>query len=56
MNTENEKNKIGNRIGGVVFVGCLMLGFGIGFIKDVVHIGVLNGMGVVFIAIAAVSA
>ena len=54
MNTENEKNKIGNRIGGVVFVGCLMLGIGIGLIKHVVQIGALIGMGVGFIAMAAV--
>jgi hypothetical protein len=54
MNTENEKNKIGNRIGGVVFVGCLMLGIGIGFIKHVVHIGAVIGMGIGFIAMAAV--
>ena len=54
MNTENEKKKIENRIGGVVFVGCLMLGIGIGLIKHVVQIGALIGMGVGFIAMAAV--
>ena len=54
MNTENEKNKIRNRIGGVVFVGCLMLGIGIGFIKYAVHIGAVIGLGVGFIAMAAV--
>jgi hypothetical protein len=54
MNTENEKKKIENRIGGVVFVGCLMLGIGIGFIKHVVHIGAVIGMGIGFIAMAAV--
>jgi hypothetical protein len=54
MNIENEKNKIGNRIGGLVFVGCLMLGVGIGFIKHVVHIGAVIGLGVGFIAMAAV--
>jgi hypothetical protein len=54
MNTENEKKKIENRIGGVVFVGCLMLGTGIGFIKHVVHIGAVIGMGIGFIAMAAV--
>lgn len=50
MNTENEKNKLENRIGGLVFVGCLMLGVGIGFIKHAVHIGAVIGMGVGFIA------
>ena len=54
MNTENEKKKIENRIGGVVFVGCLMLGIGIGFIKHVVHIGAVIGMGIGFIAMVAV--
>lgn len=51
MNTEN---KPGNRIGGLVFVGCLMLGVGIGFIKHAVHIGAVIGLGVGFIAMAAV--
>ena len=54
MNTENEKKKPENYIGGLVFVGCLMLGVGIGFIKYAVHIGAVIGMGVGFIAMAAV--
>ena len=37
MNTENEKKKTKSTIGGLVFVGCLMLGIGIGFIKYAVH-------------------
>jgi hypothetical protein len=56
MNTENEKKKPENYIGGLVFVGCLMLGVGMGFIKYAVHIGAVIGMGVGFIAMAAVLA
>lgn len=56
MNSENEKKKPENYIGGLVFVGCLMLGVGIGFIKYAVHIGAVIGIGVGFIAMAAVLA
>ncbi len=52
MNTENEKKKTKSTIGGLVFVGCLMLG--IGFIKHAVHIGAVIWLGVGFIAMAAV--
>ena len=44
MNTENEKKKTKSTIGGLVFVGCLMLGIGIGFIKHAVHIGAVIGL------------
>jgi hypothetical protein len=54
MSTENEKKKTKSTIGGLVFVGCLMLGIGIGFIKYAVHIGAVIGLGVGFIAMAAV--
>ena len=54
MNTENEKKKTKSTLGGLVFVGCLMLGVGIGFIKYAVHVGALTGMGVGFIAMAAI--
>lgn len=54
MNSENEKKKAESTIGGFVFVGCLMLGIGIGFIKHAVHIGAVIGLGVGFIAMAAV--
>ena len=51
MNTENKPE---NRIGGLVFAGCLMLGVGIGFIKHAVHMCAVIGLGVGFIARAAV--
>ena len=54
MNIENEKKKTKSTIGGLVFAGCLMLGVGIGFIKHAVHIGAVIGLGVGFIAMAAV--
>ena len=56
MNEINGKKKTENAIGGLVFVGCLMLGVGFGFIQGAVHIGALIGLGVGFIAKAAVAA
>ena len=41
-------------ISGLVFVGCLMLGFAIGFITGNVVAGLFGGLGVGFIAMAIV--
>ena len=41
-------------ISGLVFVGCLMLGFAIGFITDNVVAGLFGGLGVGFIAMAII--
>jgi len=41
-------------ISGLVFVGCLMLGMGIGFAVGNVPVGLFVGMGVGFIAMAIV--
>ena len=49
-----ENDKSGAAIGGVVFTGCLLLGAGIGMIYNQVKIGGAIGMGVGFLAMAAV--
>ena len=41
-------------ISGVVFVGCLMLGFAIGFTTGNVPAGLFGGLGTGFIAMAIV--
>ena len=40
-----------NGLSGLVFVGCLMLGFAIGFLIGNVPVGLFGGLGVGFIAI-----
>ena len=49
-----EKIKSGSSIGGVVFIGCMFVGIGFGFIYNAVHIGAVIGMGVGFISMGAV--
>ena len=41
-------------ISGLVFVGCLMLGFAIGFLTGQIPAGLFGGLGVGFIAMAIV--
>ena len=41
-------------ISGLVFVGCLMLGFTIGFITGNLPAGLFGGLGIGFIAMAIV--
>ena len=48
-NTEKEKNKIT----GVLFVGCMFIGMGIGFLTHHMPAGLFIGMGVGFLASAA---
>ncbi len=52
----NEK-QIPNRkgIGGLVFVGCLMLGLAIGLLTGNVAVGLLGGLGVGFIGLAVMT-
>jgi hypothetical protein len=40
-------------ISGLVFVGCLLIGLAAGFLAGNVTVGVLGGLGVGFIAMAA---
>jgi hypothetical protein len=51
-NEAKEPKKKG--ISGLVFVGCLMLGFAIGFITGQIPTGIFGGLGVGFIAMAIV--
>ncbi len=44
------------RIGGMVLVGCILLGLGIGVLVDAAGAGVLIGIGVGFLAMAAIHA
>jgi predicted lipid-binding transport protein (Tim44 family) len=41
-----------NGLSGLVFVGCLMLGFAIGFLTGNLVAGLFGGLGVGFIAMA----
>ena len=41
-------------ISGVVFVGCVMLGFAVGFITGQLPTGIFGGLGIGFIAMAIV--
>lgn len=50
------KNKEGNSIGGLVFVGCMFIGAGLGFLYHSIIVGGAIGMGVGFLAHAAVKA
>ena len=49
--TEPKKRK---GVSGLVFVGCLMLGFAIGFMTGQIPAGLFGGLGVGFIAMAIV--
>jgi F0F1-type ATP synthase assembly protein I len=53
---ENDKNKNGSKIGGVIFVGCMFVGAGIGMLYDKVPVGGAIGMGIGFIAMGAIMA
>ena len=47
-------SQVGKGIGGLVFVGCLMLGFAIGFLTENIVVGLFGGLGVGFLAMAIV--
>ena len=49
-NDAKEPKKKG--ISGLVFVGCLMIGFAIGFLTGNIPVGLFGGLGVGFIAMA----
>ena len=51
-----QKKKSGTAIGGIVLVGCLLIGAGIGNMSDAIEVGAsaLIGLGVGFIAMAAI--
>jgi len=49
-----EKKKSGLAIGGVVFVGCIILGAGIGMLYDAVAAGGAIGLGIGFIGMGGI--
>ena len=51
-----EKEKQGKKMeaGGLVFVGCLVIGMGISFALDNMPVGLFIGLGVGFIAMAII--
>ncbi len=55
-NEMTEKKKSGTAIGGIVLVGCLLIGAGIGNMSDKIEVGAstLIGLGVGFIAMATI--
>ena len=50
--SDNMKN--GSAIGGVVFTGCMFIGAGIGMLYGKTKVGGALGMGVGFLAMAAI--
>ena len=52
--TKEEQKSRRNEVGGLVFVGCLMIGLAVGFLMGNVAVGVLGGLGVGFIGMAIV--
>jgi hypothetical protein len=57
MTGENQKSgRSAVVVGGVVFVGCVMLGLAIGFLIGNLFPGILGGLGVGFVAMAIVMA
>ena len=54
MVSEAPEPKSRKGISGVVFVGCLLLGMGIGFAVGNVVVGLFIGLGVGFLAMAIV--
>jgi len=54
MMADESKEPKGKGISGLVFVGCLMIGFAIGFITGQIPAGIFGGLGVGFIAMAIV--
>lgn len=53
MEKISEKARV---IGGTVFVGCMFLGMGLGWLNWNIPIGIMIGMGVGFLSMAAVFA
>jgi hypothetical protein len=51
MSEEKQKSRK-NEVGGLVFVGCLLIGLAVGFLLGNAAVGILGGLGVGFIALA----
>ena len=50
--TKEKQESTRTGIGGLIFVGCLMIGFAIGFLIGNIAVGLFGGLGVGFIAMA----
>jgi len=53
---QDQKKKETEKIGGLLFVGCMFLGMAVGFFMDKLVIGLFAGMGLGFILRAVVIA
>jgi len=51
VETKNENR--GNKVGGILLIGCMFLGLGIGKLYGNIGVGVLLGLGVGFLFLAA---
>ena len=54
MTNTTEESRKRKGISGLVFVGCLMVGFAVGFMTGNIVAGLFGGLGVGFIAMAIV--
>lgn len=52
--TSREQESKRKGVAGLVFVGCLMLGFAVGFLLSNLVVGLFGGLGIGFIAMAIV--
>lgn len=50
----DDKTKNTSTIAGVIFVGCMMIGLGLGILYNKTAVGILLGMGIGFIAMGGV--
>ena len=50
-----QKTSKGKGMAGLIFVGCLMLGFAVGFLTGNIVFGLFGGLGVGFIAMGIAS-
>ena len=53
-NTDKETKKTAQRVGGLLFVGCMFLGMAAGWYFGTMTIGMFGGMGIGFILMAVV--
>lgn len=47
---KQQKQKQKQTIGGIIFTGCMFIGFGLGFYFHQIPVGIFIGMGVGFVA------
>lgn len=54
QNTDKDKKKDAQKIGGLLFTGCMFIGMAIGWYSGAFTIGMFAGMGIGFIMMAVV--